>query len=115
MRKYTIVLLCLASLLLVGCGPNLAPPKPENQFTAQELRGERIYAQACARCHYAYSGGDLHGPGLKGIFQKKYLQSGAPANEERVASVVLGGRNMMTPTQLDDQQMADLLAFLHTL
>jgi mono/diheme cytochrome c family protein len=47
----------------------------------------------------------------------KYLPSGAPANDDRIASVILHGRGMMPAfaNNLDDQQLADLLAYLRTL
>jgi mono/diheme cytochrome c family protein len=51
------------------------------------------------------------------VYRKKYLPSGAPANDERVTPVILRGRNMMPAygNNLNDQQVQDLLAYLHTL
>ena len=71
----------------------------------------------CARCHYANSDRSLHGPGLQALYKEKYLPSGAPANDERISSVILRGRNMMPSfgNSLSDQQLEDLLAYLHTL
>jgi len=43
------------------------------------------------------------------------MPSGAPPTDERLTSVILQGRNNMPATQLTDQQMSDLLAYLHTL
>jgi mono/diheme cytochrome c family protein len=43
------------------------------------------------------------------------MPSGAPANDARITQVIIHGRAMMTPTQLDDDQLADLLAYLKTL
>ena len=74
-----------------------------------------IYRQDCASCHYATHTGDLHGPSLFGMYRKPYLPSGTPANDARVIPVIERGRNMMPGTQLDDQQMQALLAYLHTL
>lgn len=103
--------------LLAGCGPSLAPSKPLSALTPQEQQGRAVYEQYCAGCHYANHSGDLHGPSLFGVFRKKYLPSGAPANDERVTPVILRGRNMMPgyQNQLDNQQLEDLLAYLHTL
>ena len=107
----------LALAFVAGCGPSLEPSKPVNELTAQEARGRGVYQQLCASCHYANQPGDLHGPSLFGMYRKKYLPSGAPANDERVTPVILRGRNMMPgyANNLSDQQLADLLAYLHTL
>ena len=114
---------CLGAILvaigaaLAGCGPSLGPSKPVSQLTPQEARGHAIYDQLCASCHYANQTGDLHGPSLFALYRKKYLPSGAPANDDRVTPVILRGRNMMPAyaNQLSDQQLQDLLAYLHTL
>jgi len=107
----------VVGFVAVGCGPSLGPSKPVSELTAQEARGRGVYQQYCASCHYANQTGDLHGPRLFGIYRKKYLPSGAPANEERVTPVILRGRNMMPAygNDLNDQQLQDLLAYLHTL
>jgi mono/diheme cytochrome c family protein len=100
-----------------GCGPSLGPSKPVSQLTAQEAQGRAVYEKYCASCHYANQTGDLHGPSLFALYRKKYLPSGAPVNDERVTPVILRGRNMMPGygNELNDQQLQDLLAYLHTL
>lgn len=121
-RSFLLLLLLLVgglgiSLVLVGCGPSLAPSKPVSALTPEEAQGRAVYQQLCANCHYANQKGDLHGPSLFGMYRKPYLPSGAPANDARVVPVILHGRNMMpaSENQLNDQQMQDLLAYLHTL
>jgi len=71
----------------------------------------------CSTCHYADTEKGLNGPGLEGLFRKRYLPSGMVANDARVSAVILRGRNMMPAmgNTLSDQQLADLLAYLHTL
>jgi len=105
-----------AAILLAGCH-HLPPSKPLSELTPTEMRGYTVYQQQCAQCHNANSEQPLHGPGLQGIFKKPYLPSGAPANDDRVRAAILEGRNMMPAfgNILDDQQMSDLLAYLHTL
>jgi mono/diheme cytochrome c family protein len=104
-------------VIAIGCGPSLAPSKPLSQLTSQEAQGRLEYQQLCASCHYADHTGDLHGPSLFGLYRKKYLPSGAPANDDRVTAVTLHGHGMMPGfgNQLDDQQLPQLLAYLHTL
>jgi len=55
---------------------------------------------------------------MKGVFQRPYLpMSGMPANDDRVTDVVRLGRNKMPgyAPVLNQQQINDLLAYLHTL
>lgn len=103
-------------LFLAGCH-RLPPSKPLSELTPTEMRGYTVYQQQCASCHYANSEQPLHGPGLQGLYKKPYLPSGAPANDDRVRAAIVDGRNMMPgfANVLNDQQMQDLLAYLHTL
>ena len=58
------------------------------------------------------------GRALKGVFKRQYLElSGLPANDERVADIVKNGRAKMEGfgQVMNDQQIKDLLAYLHTL
>jgi mono/diheme cytochrome c family protein len=107
----------VAMLLLAGCNASLGPSKAVNELTPAEQQGRAIYDRDCAGCHYANHTGDLHGPSLFGMYRKPYLPSGAPANDARVTPVIVQGRNMMPGfgNQLTDQQLQDLLAYLHTL
>ena len=110
-------LLCTAALAITGCRPSLPPSKPLSELNAQELRGHNVYEAACARCHYANSQAGLHGPGLEGLFRKKYLPSGLPATDPHVMQTIEYGRNMMPGfgNELNDPQLHDLMAYLHTL
>lgn len=110
----------LAALVLLaatGCKPPLPPSKPLSELTPQEQRGHQVFAARCARCHYANNENPLHGPGLQGLYKKKYLPSGAAANDDRITAVIERGRNLMPAfgTTMDDDQLADLMAYLHTL
>lgn len=109
--------ICVAPIGLLGCKPSPGPSKPISELSPQELQGRAVYQQDCASCHYANQTGDLHGPSLFGLYRKRFLPSGAPANDARVTPVILRGRNMMPgyQNQLSDQQLRDLLAYLHTL
>ena len=109
------ILLIFALGLLSGCH-RLAPSKPVSELTPQEAAGHRVFVSHCSVCHYATEKG-LNGPGLEGLFRKPYLPSGMPANDARVTAVILHGRNMMPPlgNTLSDQELEDLMAYLHTL
>lgn len=86
-------------------------------LTAQEAEGKHLYAGRCAHCHEE---NDLAlkkvPPDLHRIFKRTNLPSGAPANDVDVGRVVLSGKGMMPAFngRFTDEQMADLLAYLHT-
>ena len=54
---------------------------------------------------------------MRSVFKKQYLDSGAPANDDRVMDVILYGRPMMPALggTMTPSERADLLAYLHTL
>ncbi|MFP5237508.1 MAG: c-type cytochrome [Acidobacteriota bacterium] len=111
--------LCLMFALAVAAGLNacrsLPPSKPSSQWTPQEARGAAVFQHDCARCHYPTTTQGLHGPGLQAITKVKAMPSGMPPTNDNLTDVILHGRGMMTPTPLTDQQLQDLLAYLHTL
>jgi mono/diheme cytochrome c family protein len=99
---------------LEGC-KSLPPSKPSSEWTPQEARGAQVFQAACAKCHYPTSTRGLHGPGLQAITKIKAMPSGAPPTDERLSAVILHGHGTMPGTSLDDQQLQDLLTYLHTL
>jgi mono/diheme cytochrome c family protein len=99
---------------VAGCR-SLPPSKPEALWTMEEARGAQVFHQACAKCHYPTTTHGLHGPGLQAITKVKAMPSGAPPTDERLAHTILHGHGTMPATQLDDQQLNDLLAYLHSL
>jgi mono/diheme cytochrome c family protein len=104
----------LGFVAAVGCR-SLPPSKPQSEWTEQEARGAQVYGQYCAKCHYPNNTHSLHGPGLQAITKVKAMPSGAPPTDERITTVILRGRNMMPATSLTDDQLNDLLAYVHTL
>ena len=116
-----IILGVTAALALnstIACDIERRKSDAELGLNGQQAAGRRVYDAECDRCHEPYSTRGKKGPGLKGIFQHKYLAlSGLPANDERVADIVRLGRKEMPgySQKLDEQQIQDLLAYLHTL
>jgi mono/diheme cytochrome c family protein len=86
-------------------------------LTSQEREGKHLYSVRCAHCH---EDNDLElkkvPPDLHGVFTHTSLPSGAPASDQEVRTVVLSGKGMMPSFagRFSDQQMAALLAYLHT-
>jgi mono/diheme cytochrome c family protein len=115
-RSPLLFALAVAALagLFAGCR-SLPPSKPSSEWTAQESRGAAVYQAKCARCHNPTNTHPLNGPGLQAITKIKAMPSGAPPTDERLTNVIIHGRGMMPATQLNDQQIDDLLAYLHTL
>ena len=101
-------------MVVAGCR-SLPASKPEALWTLEEARGAQVYQQKCAKCHYPTTTRGLHGPGLQALTKLKSMPSGAPPTDERLTSVILRGRQQMPATQLTDDQMSDLLAYLHSL
>ena len=107
---------CVVGLILglAGC-QSLPPSKPASEWTPQEARGAAVYQAKCARCHYPTTTKPLNGPGLQALTRLKAMPSGSPPTDERLTAVILHGRQMMPATPLSDDQLNDLLAYLHTL
>src|SRR6185437_9530255 len=120
-RKFLASLACsIAVLLLVcgGCEVERRKSDAELGLNAQQAAGRHIYDQYCDRCHSPYSSRKRQGPSLEGVFKRQYLAgSGMPANDDRARDIIRYGRNKMEGfgNVLSDEQINDLLAYLHTL
>ena len=112
-------ILASAALLafVVGCGEPAPKSDVELGLNAQQVSGRRIFERDCAACHNAYSSSGRKGPSLKGLYRKQFLPSGLPANDRFVEQTIVSGRGMMPPLgdPLTEQQVDDLVAYLHTL
>jgi mono/diheme cytochrome c family protein len=108
--------LLIAAFAVAGCksGP---PPTPLEQLNAQQMHGHAVFQARCAQCHNDRTDKPLHGPSMLGVFKRPSLPSGAPANDERVTATILHGHGLMPAmvNTMDQQDMDDLLAYLHTL
>ena len=112
-----VVFILVLLTALAGCDAEPRKSDAELGLNAQQARGRRVYDARCTECHYAYSKRDLRGPSMHGLFKKQYMSSGIPANDERVIDIILMGRAKMPGFQnkLSIDQVADLVAYLHTL
>jgi mono/diheme cytochrome c family protein len=107
-----------AAGLLSGCSKDPAKmTDAELGLNAQQSRGRKVFNIYCMNCHPAYASSGNKGPGLKRLYQKLYLPSGLTANDEHVMQSIVRGRGMMPPfgAQLDQQELEDVMAYLHTL
>ena len=80
-------------------------------------RGKAIFEQHCATCHHAAGAEKKLGPGLKGLYQKRKMQTGQKPTDQSVrARFDKGGGGMPSFKELlSAEQKADLLAYLKTL
>jgi mono/diheme cytochrome c family protein len=108
----------LALLGCAGCDVERRKSDAELGLNPQQAAGRKIYDQYCDQCHEPYSSHGKKGPGFKGIFKHSELpMSGMPANDERVGEIIQYGRSKMPAygRELNQQQIQDLLAYMHTL
>ena len=116
--KLFAVCFLFSIVVLTGCDVQRRKSDAELGLNPQQIAGRRIYDNYCDRCHAPYSSRGRQGPSMKGVFQRQYLpMSGMPANDDRVTDIVRMGRNKMPgyAQVLSQQQINDLLAYLHTL
>ena len=113
-------MLAMAAVMMAGsvvaCHRYRAPV-PVNELTTQQMAGRAVFQTQCAQCHSDRTDQAKNGPALVSLFQKPSLHSGAAATDERVTATVMRGHGIMRAMgdRVDEEQMADLLAYLHTL
>jgi mono/diheme cytochrome c family protein len=118
-RRFLSAAVCSTFLIsLLACQAQRRKSDAELGLNAQQASGRRLYDTYCDRCHEPYSSGGKQGPSLQSVFKKPYLNiSGLPANDERVGEIIRYGRTKMNGfgQVLSQQQVDDLLAYMHTL
>jgi len=113
--RVSVVILSLLALL--ACDVERRKSDAELGLNPQQIAGRKLYDNYCDRCHEPYSSRGKKGPSMKGVFQRQYLSlSGLPANDDRVTDIVKYGRAKMEGfgQVMTDQQIKDLLAYMHT-
>ena len=108
----------LSMYLIVGCDVQRRQTDAQLGLNPKQAAGRSSYDQYCDRCHAPYSSRGRQGPSMQGVFKNRYLSlSGLPANDDRVAEIIRTGRGKMPGYSqvLSQQQIGDLLAYLHTL
>jgi mono/diheme cytochrome c family protein len=118
--NYLLTLATLSVLVsgLAGCQAQRRKSDAELGLNPQQIAGRKVYDNYCDRCHEPYSSSGKQGPPLNGVYSKPYLPlSGLPANDERIGEIVRYGRSKMPGfgQALSNQQIQDLLVYMHTL
>ena len=107
--QYVTLLASLSafSLLNTACSPS-----------ASAERGQELFDLHCALCHEGPTP-DLkkQPPRLEHLFAAKQLPSGVPATDAQVRKTIVEGLRTMPAfdKRLNDQELDDLVAYLHTL
>jgi mono/diheme cytochrome c family protein len=115
---FPVCLLMLGMFLIAGCDVERRKSDAELGLNPQQAEGRKLYENYCDRCHEPYSSRGKKGPGLKGVFKHPYLPlSGLPANDDRIIDIIKYGRAKMEGFNqvMTEQQVNDLVAYLHTL
>jgi len=86
--------------------------------SAAAERGQELFDLHCALCHEGPTP-DLkkQPPRLEHLFAAKQLPSGAPASDVQVRKTIVEGLRTMPAfdKRLNEQELDDLVAYLHTL
>lgn len=116
-RRFGRFALFAPFILAAACGGTSSKSGAPQQLTPQQTSGRDLFNRTCAGCHVGDSSSGAKGPKLAGLFRKQYLPSGLPANDRFVEQTIIGGRGVMPGMgdALGDEQLADLMAYLHAL
>ena len=112
--------LCFSVVLLNLCACDVERRKSDAELglNPQQAAGRKLYDNYCDRCHEPYSSRGKKGPSMKGIYKRQYMElSGLPVNDERMADIIKNGRAKMEGfgRVMTDQQIKELIAYMHTL
>jgi mono/diheme cytochrome c family protein len=114
-----LLLTLAAATIVVATGCDVQPRKSDAELglSPTQAAGRHLFDRHCGMCHEAYSSRPRKGPSLEGMFKRPYLKMGAPANNDRVEQIIEIGRAKMPgfSRTLSQQQVDDLIAYLHTL
>jgi len=90
---------------------------PEKSAGPDASAGKKLFVQHCSSCHYADRTTTKVGPGLKGLFTRAKLVTGAVVNANNVKQLIENGHDGMPPFKsvLSTAQIDDIIAYLKTL
>jgi mono/diheme cytochrome c family protein len=126
MRRFALVLFLVLSLGLAACGGDAGPAGGGDPTAGEEVFNQAA-APACNTCHSLQPGEDLVGPSLAGIGNQAGTRVSGQSAEAYLresvtdpdAHVVEGYNANIMPavyaSQLSDQQIQDLVAYMLTL
>lgn len=113
-------LFTLGTCLLAALAMQLhgAPPQETSGMDAGGTsRGQTLFAERCAICHYDRSEAQKMGPGLKGIYARGKFANGKKVDDAGMTAWIREGGEDMPPMEdtLEPEEIRALVAYLKTL
>jgi cytochrome c2 len=90
----------------------------KSNSSASAARGQTVFENRCAMCHYNDRIEKKIGPGLKDIYKRgTFAANGNKINDESLKTWIQNGDLLMPPFKdvLDVEQIKDLIAYIKTL
>jgi len=115
---FALIALAAAALTFAACDVERRKSDAELGLNPQQAAGRKLYDNYCDRCHEPYSSRGKKGPSMKGIYKRQYMElSGLPVNDDRMLDIIKYGRSKMEGFKqvMTDDQIRDLIAYMHTL
>ena len=117
-KRIAFLMILVLTLSLAAAGQEAGAPKKNNEKKGPDTsKGQTVFKENCAVCHWPDKTEKRIGPGLKGLFQREKLSDGRPVNVENVRNIILKGGEKMVgfEEKLDAKEMDALIAYLKTL
>jgi mono/diheme cytochrome c family protein len=85
--------------------------------SAETTRGQALFGERCAICHYDQSAAQKMGPGLKGIYARGQFADGRKVDDAGMARWIENGGKDMPPMkdELKPDEIRALVSYLRTL
>jgi mono/diheme cytochrome c family protein len=109
-----IVLATLTGLLFPVSG---AQPQAKATAAGDATRGQALFNERCAICHYDQSTAQKMGPGLKGIYARGQFANGRKVDDAAMIRWIENGGKDMPPMKdtLKPGEIRALVSYLRTL
>jgi mono/diheme cytochrome c family protein len=110
---------CLpAALAAIAIPLQGAPPQTKSATVSGDAaRGQAIFGERCAICHYDQSAAQKMGPGLKGIYARGQFANGRKVDNASMTAWIEKGGKDMPPLKdvLKPEEIRALVSYLRTL
>ena len=94
-----------------------APPQTKTSVAGDTSRGQALFSEHCAICHYDQSAAQKMGPGLKGIYTRGRFANGKKVDDAGMTAWIEKGGKDMPPMKdvLKAEEIRELVSYLRTL
>ena len=108
----------LAALAAVAFPVRGAQPQAKSANISDDTaRGQTLFGERCAICHYDQSAAQKMGPGLKGIYARGQFANGKKVDDAGMTRWIENGSKDMPPMKdvLKPDEIRELVRYLRTL